>query len=66
MSSDPVLSEEEFAGLKAIDGSWFQQRPSIEVEIVLRKLGLIQRDGLAGMPFRTSLGDEFVLRPRVA
>jgi len=45
--TDLSLTNEEFAALRSIDGSMLQRRPSPEMEIRLRSLGLIQRDGNA-------------------
>ncbi len=56
----PDLSPEEFAGLLAIDGSLLQQRPSTEIEIRLRQLGLIERNGISRMPIRTKRGNDWV------
>jgi hypothetical protein len=63
------LSPDEFAGLLAIDGTLGQRRPSTEIEIRLRSLGLIERNGLSRMPIRTRRGDDLVkqhTRARVA
>jgi len=63
------LSPDEFAGLLAIDGTMGQRRPSTEIEIRLRSLGLIERNGLSRMPIRTRRGDDLVkqhTRARVA
>ena len=54
------LSPDEFAGLLAIDGTMGQRRPSTEIEIRLRSLGLIERNGLSRMPIRTRRGDDLV------
>ena len=63
------LSPDEFAGLLAIDGTMGQRRPSTEIEIRLRSLGLIERNGLSRMPIRTRRGNDLVkqhTRARVA
>ena len=54
------LSPDEFAGLLAIDGTLGQRRPATEIEIRLRSLGLIERNGLSRMPIRTRRGDDLV------
>ena len=54
---DTPLSPAEFAALVAIDGSIRQQRPSAEMEIRLRRLGLIERNSLSRLPARTAEGD---------
>jgi hypothetical protein len=54
------LSPDEFAGLLAIDGSITQRRPSMEVEIRLRQLGLIERNGISRLPIRTRRGNDLV------
>lgn len=54
------LSPAEFAGLLAIDGSITQRRPSMEVEIRLRQLGLIERNGISRLPIRTRQGNALV------
>jgi hypothetical protein len=56
----PSLTSEEFAALRSIDGSLLQRRPSMEMEIRLRGLGLIQRDGMSRLPVRTAEGDALV------
>jgi hypothetical protein len=56
----PSLTSEEFAALQSIDGSMLQRRPSMELEIRLRGLGLIHRDGLSRLPVRTAEGDALV------
>lgn len=58
--SEPNLTPEELAGLQAIDGTMAQRRPSIEVEIRLRTLGLIERTGLSRLPIRTRRGNDMV------
>jgi hypothetical protein len=58
--TDPSLTSEEFAALRSIDGSMLQRRPSMEMEIRLRGLGLIQRDGMSRLPVRTAEGDALV------
>ncbi len=54
------LSPDEFAGLLAIDGSITQRRPSMEVEIRLRQLGLIERNGISRLLIRTRRGNDLV------
>jgi hypothetical protein len=56
----PSLTSEEFAALRSIDGSILQRRPSVEMEIRLRGLGLIQRDGMSRLPVRTAEGDALI------
>ncbi len=55
-----TLSPDEFAALVAIDGSMRQLRPSPELEIKLRKLGLIERNRMSSLPARTAEGDALV------
>ena len=55
-----ALSPDEFAALVAIDSSMRQRRPSPEIEIKLRRLGLIERNGTSGLPARTAEGDRLV------
>jgi hypothetical protein len=54
------LSPEEFAALVAIDSTMRQRRPSPDMEIKLRRLGLIERGGMSGLPARTAEGDALV------
>ena len=54
------LTNEEFAALRSIDGSMLQRRPSMELEIRLRGLGLIHRDGMSRLPVRTAAGDALI------
>ena len=54
------LSPEEFAALVAIDSTMQQRRPSPDMKIKLRRLGLIERDGMSGLPARTAEGDALV------
>jgi hypothetical protein len=54
------LTSEEFAALQSIDGSMLQRRPSMELEIRLRGLGLIDRDGLSRLPVRTAEGNALI------
>lgn len=54
------LSPDELAGLLAIDGSITQRRPSMEIEIRLRQLGLIERNGMSRLPTRTKRGNDVV------
>ena len=58
--TQPPLTEEEFAALQSIDGSMSQRRPSMELEIRLRVLGLIHRDGISRLPVRTAAGHALV------
>ena len=60
----PGLSPDEFAGLLAIDGSIMQRRPSMEIEIRLRQLGLIERNGISRLPIRTKRGNDLVNEAR--
>lgn len=55
-----ALSPDEFAGLLAIDGTIAQRRPSMEIEIRLRQLGLIERNGISRLPIRTQRGNDLV------
>lgn len=60
-----ALSPEELAGLVAIDGTLAQRRPPADIEIKLRKLGLIERNSsMSRLPIRTPRGHELV-RARV-
>ena len=58
--TDPSLTSEEFAALRSIDGSMLQRRPSMEMEVRLRSLGLIHRDGMSRLPVRTAAGDALI------
>ncbi len=58
------LSPDEFAGLLAIDGTIAQRRPSMEIEIRLRQLGLIERNGISRLPIRTQRGEDLVQAAR--
>ena len=58
--TDLLLTNEEFTALRSIDGSMLQRRPSMEMEIRLRNLGLIHRDGMSRLPVRTAEGDALV------
>jgi hypothetical protein len=60
------LTPEEFAALAAIDSSIGQRRPSIDMEVRLRRLGLIERAGLSRLPSRTLLGEALVRAGRKA
>ena len=60
------LSTDEFAALVALDSTWTQRRPSVELEIKLRGLGLIERNGLARLPSRTAKGNALVAERRKA
>jgi hypothetical protein len=57
---DDRLTDEEFAALVAIDSSIGQRRPSMDIEIKLRRLGLIERNGLSRLPARTAKGNALV------
>ena len=54
------LTNEEFAALQSIDGSMLQRRPSMELEIRLRGLGLIHRNGMSRLPVRTAEGNALI------
>lgn len=54
------LSSAEFAALVAIDSTWAQRRPSMDIEIKLRQLGLIERNGMSRLPARTAKGNAVV------
>jgi hypothetical protein len=54
------LTSEELAALRSIDGSILQRRPSMEMEIRLRGLGLINRNGISRLPVRTPAGDALI------
>jgi hypothetical protein len=60
------LNSEEFAALQSIDGSMLQRRPSMELEIRLRGLGLIHRDGMSRLPVRTAEGDALIKAGRTS
>ena len=60
------LTPEEFAALAAIDSSIGQRRPSMDMEVRLRRLGLIERTGLFRLPSRTLLGEALVRAGRKA
>jgi hypothetical protein len=62
----PSLSTDEFAALVALDSTWAQCRPSADLEIKLRGLGLIERNGMARLPSRTAKGDALVAERRKA
>lgn len=55
------LSDEEFAGLVALDGSWQQRRPSSALELRLRQMDLIEPSRLSRLPVRTAKGEALVL-----
>ena len=59
------LSPDEFAALVALDSSLGQRRPSPDVEIRLRHLGLIERDRQTGLPRRTAAGNALVATGQV-
>jgi len=54
------ISPEELAALASLDGSPFQRRASPQLESRLRRLGLIERSRLSGLPIRTPVGDAVV------
>jgi hypothetical protein len=58
--TDLSLTNEEFAALRSIDGSMLQRRPTPELEIRLRNLSLIHRNGMSRLPARTAEGDALV------
>jgi hypothetical protein len=58
--TDISLTNEEFVALQSIDSSILQRRPSPELELRLRRLGLIDRDGLSRLPTRTAAGEAIV------
>ena len=58
--TDLLLTNEEFTALRSIDGSMLQRRPSMEMEVRLRNLGLIHRDGLSRLPVRTAEGNAVI------
>jgi hypothetical protein len=58
--TNPSLTSEEFAALRSIDGSMLQRRPSMEMEIRLRGLGLIDRNGMSRLPVRTAEGNALI------
>lgn len=60
------LNPDELAGLLAIDGSITQRRPSMEIEIRLRQLGLIERNGMSRLPTRTKRGNDLLKEGRAA
>jgi hypothetical protein len=60
MQNNDRLTNEDFAALVAIDSSISQRRPSMEVEIKLRRMGLIERSGLSRLPARTAEGNALV------
>jgi hypothetical protein len=63
---DTPLTPDEFAALVALDSSIGQRRPSMDMEIRLRFLGLIERDGLSRLPARTARGEALVWAGRKA
>jgi hypothetical protein len=63
---DTPLTPDEFAALVAIDSSIGQRRPSMDMEIRLRLLGLIERNGMSRLPSRTAKGEALVLAGRKA
>jgi hypothetical protein len=58
--TDQLLTNEEFTALRSIDGSMLQRRPSMEMEVRLRNLGLIHRDGMSRLPARTAEGNALI------
>jgi len=64
--TDLSLTNEEFAALRSIDGSMLQRRPTPEMEIRLRSLGLIHRNGMSRLPARTAEGDALIKAGRTA
>jgi hypothetical protein len=64
--TDLSLTNEEFAALRSIDGSMLQRRPTPEMEIRLRNLGLIHRNGMSRLPARTAEGDALIKAGRTA
>ena len=58
--AESSLTVEEFAALAALDSSIGQRRPSMEMEIKLRLLGLIERNSLSRLPARTLRGEALV------
>jgi len=60
------LTPDEFAALFAIDSTIGQRRPSMDMEVHLRRLGLIERNGMSGLPARTAMGEALVRAGRKA
>jgi hypothetical protein len=60
-----ALTDEEFAALLGIDGTMSQRRPSPELEIRLRGLGLIHRNGMSRLPARTADGNALIKAGRI-
>jgi predicted metal-dependent RNase len=58
--TDQLLTNEEFTALRSIDGSMLQRRPSMEMEVRLRNLGLIHRNGMSRLPVRTAEGNALI------
>jgi hypothetical protein len=54
------LTPDEFAALFAIDSTIGQRRPSMEMEVRLYRLGLIERNGMSRLPARTAKGEALV------
>jgi len=63
---DTPLTPDEFAALVALDSSIGQRRPSMDMEIRLRLLGLIERNGMSRLPSRTAKGEALVRAGRMA
>ena len=59
------LTVEEFAALAALDSSIGQRLPSMEMEIRLRLLGLVERTD-SRLPARTARGEALVRAGRPA
>ncbi|MBY0318897.1 MAG: hypothetical protein K2X72_09260 [Reyranella sp.] len=60
LDPDEPLTPDEFAALVAIDSSIGQRRPSMDMEVRLRRLGLIERNGMSRLPSRTAKGEALV------
>jgi len=63
---DKPLTPDEFAALVAIDSTIGQRRPSMDMEVRLRHLGLIERNGMSRLPSRTAEGEALVRAGRKA
>jgi hypothetical protein len=63
---DKPLTPDEFSALVALDSSIGQRRPSMDMEVRLRRLGLIERNGLSRLPSRTAEGEALVQAGRKA
>jgi hypothetical protein len=64
--TESSLTVEEFAALAALDSSIGQRCPSLEMQIRLRLLGLIERDDPSLLPARTAKGEALVRLGRPA